>query len=90
MNGSAAKGIRRDLRRAMGQEAIAIVDEHTTALNQAMPVVGNLVKELEQHKRDLDTLRTIATNELAILHRRASAWDAKSRWQRLRWLVTGR
>jgi hypothetical protein len=98
VSGSVAKGYRRDLRRAVGSEALGLIDAHTAALDhQVLPNLNALQARLEDVDERLRALEHQHDVRLTRLHtaidttaQRVAAFLARPFWQRLRWLVTGR
>jgi hypothetical protein len=84
MSASSDRATRRELRRAMGEGAIsAMSDLHAQV--QALTVKAN------EHTQQIDRLQNLAAEN----HGRLAAaslrlFMARSFWQRLHWLLTGR
>jgi hypothetical protein len=58
MNGRAARALRRDVRRTVGEEAISIIDAQTQAINhQILPRINFLLERVKVLEQRLDALR---------------------------------
>lgn len=95
MRQAQAKATRRDLRRAMGDQAIGVIDEHDAVLKaQALALQS---EALERTKLEQRLLRTSATcDHLLEMNERNSLNIVRlqyvfggSFWLRLRWLLRG-
>jgi len=97
MNGSAAKAERRDLRRAVGESAIQIIDDQTRAISHLVEVSNRSVGRLDAIERSqLDFSRVFRscfeykivtdTHECVACAR----FQNKTFRERLKWLVYGR
>ena len=75
MSGTASKRVRRDLRRAVGEEAVSIVDQHTAMLNahQQLHQRHEQLLKANVEARDLLKSRIVALE--------ARTWPA--RWARV-------
>ena len=82
MNATAAKHTRRDLRRAMGPEALDLVGHQAQAIRTLQEWTLMTTRLLEVQTDRLDLLR----QDVDVL----CAVSARSFLGRLRWLVTGR
>lgn len=73
MSGATAKAVRRDLRRAVGEEAAGIIDAHTQVIdNQIIPNINTLTAQRDNHE-----------NRIRILEEHDRAWYDLSRDIRL-------
>lgn len=89
MNNTAAKAIRRDLRRALGEEAIGVLDANTNAIthqiipnqNALQQHVDGLITDVSAHHRRIGELQA---HVLPL-----TRFHAANFWSRLRWLFTG-
>lgn len=91
MNGAQSKVARRDLRRAVGEEAVEIIDEHSRVLTV------HVIPTLQRHQQAFADMDTSVDSRLALLMRdmdglgeTLATFQAMRFWARLRWLVTGR
>lgn len=94
MSGATAKAVRRDLRRAVGEEAAGIIDAHTQAIdNQIIPNINTLTAQRDNHENRIRLLESQmpqrAMLRLGGLENHAKMLSG-SFWRRLRWLMTGR
>jgi hypothetical protein len=103
MSESAARVKRRDLRRAVGESAIGVIDQQGKAVSEIANLLNWAVanqKALEKRIHAGETLgatqgRINAANDdrigrLLNWTARVDRFMARSFWQRMRWLVTGR
>lgn len=87
MSQSAATVARRQIRRTVGAEAVAIIEAHSAILNSTvLPSLNAQASAIESEGvRITEAWRMLREHE-----GRLDRWHARSFWQRLRWLVTGR
>jgi hypothetical protein len=86
MNGRAARTLRRDVRRTVGEDAISIIDAQTNAINhQILPNQNALLARVA----DLEALVHALERHCAWVHQGFVPKDL-SLFQRLRWFVCGR
>jgi hypothetical protein len=105
MNGATAKAVRRDLRRAMGEDAVEVVNQHTMVIdNRILPNIGALQKVADDHECRLlvadgfaDALKRTADDRWAAnckAQKKAfdqiDAFTGMTLRERLRWLIMGR
>jgi hypothetical protein len=88
MSGSTAKAERRDLRRAVGVEAVSAIDAHTQAIEFLLPRVNSLIKAGQDHES------RITYEHAAIVSLKKQTEDLRAIrhstfWRRMRWLMTG-
>jgi hypothetical protein len=100
MNNTAAKTIRRDLRRALGEEALGVLDAQTNAIqyqilpnqNALQQHVDGLIDDVKALGGSLGTLHKAHTEFFVVASRQLQADEqfiARGLWARLRWLFTG-
>lgn len=98
MSATAVKHMRRDIRRAVGADALGLIDAHTQILDDTViPRLNNLLARTDDlrkcqkscaihcEQRSVTTDSRIETIETVI-----DAWQALTFTQRLRWLLRGR
>lgn len=94
MSGATAKELRRDLRRAVGEEAVLLIDAHTKVIDhQILPNLNALTSQRQNHENRIRLLETRADalREHADLRlTRLEVLRDRSFLGRLRWLLTGR
>jgi len=82
VNGQAARELRRDIRRAMGPVALGTLDEHANAIAALHARLDVLLAHTEQRVIELQR-QVQQLQDTPVLTR-------LSRWERLRWLWSGR
>lgn len=93
MNGSAAKELRRDIRRAVGPAVLNTMDAHAETIAALRNQIATLY---EARAADAETAaKQRAADQLTVkmLVEFTTDWACfrqRTFWQRLRWLVTGR
>lgn len=86
MNGKAVKGVRRDIRRAVGAEALQLVDAHTANLS----LTQTNVEVLHQWVKKLDDEAIILRSDFDATRRRLDVHIGQRFTDRFRWLFLGR
>jgi hypothetical protein len=90
MNNTHAKAIRRDLRRALGEEAIGVIDANTKAIaHQILPNQNALQGSVDRLTDRYHTLEVAIDGLRQQLNRRSAREATTTYWSRLRWLFTG-
>lgn len=96
VSAQAEKVLRRDLRRAVGAEAIGVIDHNAkllAALQQRVSIHDNWLSELHG-QRQLQERRLVWLETAETLGRNGCdaylVFRHRTFWQRLRWLVTGK
>lgn len=91
MSESAARATRRELRRAVGDQALGVIDTHTKLLTHDIPrSMAGLRGDVARHNRELLSLSTdleAVRATLDALH--AEYHRRRSLWERLRALAVG-
>lgn len=97
MSASVAKATRRDLRRAVGEEAVQIVELHEAAIRQvrwtadtAFARVSEIDKRLLKIGLGGVEAAEVFERGYAQLHRDCYGFMRQGFWGRLRWLLIGR
>lgn len=86
MSEAKARATTRQLRRAMGAEAIGVVNNHAAELQA-------LDRRVTQHEQEIRKLMGVTATDGARITRHAGTLDvftSRTLGQRLHWLVTGR
>ena len=86
MSGQIATQTRRDIRRAMGPEALDLVGQQAKAIGQLQEGLKRAALEADWVRHDLAMIETRHEST----HDRVTAFISRSFWGRLRWLVIGR
>lgn len=74
MNGKAARAIRRDLRRSVGEEAIGVIDAQTNAINhQILPNQNAMQARVENIDKRLGALFAVNASEWPAFDKRIQA-----------------
>lgn len=79
MSASTERAARRDLRRAVGEDAVAIIEAQSGILVEQREAIDKLVVIVDAHESRLAVLNDVVGSQLR-----------RTFWQRLRWLVRGR
>lgn len=91
MRQALAKATRRDLRRAVGEETLSLVEANSHALDQqVLPNLQALTKQLHEVDTRVRGLDHHLTPRLLALERRMAWHQALTFVGRLRWLFRGR
>lgn len=106
MSAQAEKVLRRDLRRAVGAEAIGVIDHNAKALAALQKQIGlqyapeidewlsssdrYLLRITSRNYEDLEALIEGQGARIGNLMAAHTGFTGRTFWQRLRWLVTGR
>ena len=85
MSASTEKASRKELRRAIGADALEVLREHDARLTVAGTLISAQTERLGAHDAALDH----HTEEIRLLAEWRWAFLKMSVWQRLRWLLRG-
>lgn len=89
MSGSTVKMMRRDLRRTIGDSGMALLDQHTLALNKLFESDATQDDQIHHLQRHYDTQALALRQAQAVIVRVESMLTRRRLRDRLRWLLTG-
>lgn len=97
MSGSAAKLQRRELRKAVGEQAIAQLDTQTSVTNTLVDLTNRLAHQITDHSEQIAQINQTAderwvdtSQSLQLAHDRFGKFTRLTLRERVRWLLTGR
>jgi len=90
VNEGQAKKTRRDLRRAVGVEAVGVIEAHTGRLSMLEIQARAQAGLLSDHARELIRLSGESAASGDVMARLTSVVYTRTFWGRMRWLLTGR
>jgi len=90
MSASVDKATRRDLRRAMGAEAIAVLNSHADTLHDLLKGLERFNARLSSLQADVGQLHQQQDDAALALTARCEPLARPTFWSRLRWLMRGR